>query len=77
MVSKGGKISSGSKASTGSKVSVGSKGSVVKANMDLVLNKISYWELQLEAMNRKQLRKKAKAEGKKCIKCGQLIFVKT
>ncbi|MFX0171973.1 MAG: SAP domain-containing protein [Candidatus Hodarchaeota archaeon] len=55
MTSKGGKIPSGSKVSAGSKVSSGKseQGSSTELGM-------SYWELQLETMNRKQLRKKAK-----------------
>jgi len=57
MASKGTKIPSGGKVSSGSKVSVGKSEQGSDSNKS---SSISYWELQLKAMNRKQLRKKAK-----------------
>lgn len=56
MTSKGGKIPSGSKVSVGSKVSSGQS---EKASSSSQVG-MSYWELQIEAMSREQLRKKAK-----------------
>jgi hypothetical protein len=61
MVTKGGKISSGAKYKAGSKVKVGKKEQLGKSDS----RQLSYWELQVETMTQKQLRKKAKELGLK------------